>query len=113
MQKMRTAACFLAWAILWSTGIYLAQHSRHLGAAASVIAPLAPPPGKLQILVVPAMWADYTGEVPVSQARLAELMNIVRTYYLEASYGKLDMVPTVTPWIRLAVPRPPSGCPNV
>ena len=25
------------------------------------------------------MWADYAGEVPVSQARLAELMNIGRS----------------------------------
>jgi hypothetical protein len=36
----------------------------------------------------------------------------VRAYYLEASYGKLEMVPTLTPWIRLSVPRPTSGCPN-
>jgi hypothetical protein len=69
--------------------------------------------GKLRILVVPAHWADDTGGDPVSQARVAELMAIVRAYYLEASYGKLEMVPTVTPWIRLSAPRPTSGCPNI
>ena len=71
----------------------------------------APVTGKLRILVVPAFWSDYTEGPPVSQARLAELMAIVRAYYLEASYGNLEMVPTLTPWIRLAVPRPTTGCP--
>ena len=71
----------------------------------------APVTGKLRILVVPAFWSDYTEGPPVSEARLAELMAIVRAYYLEASYGKLEMVPTLTPWIRLAVPRPTTGCP--
>jgi hypothetical protein len=69
--------------------------------------------GKLRILVVPARWADDTGGEPVSPARVAEMMAIVRAYYLEASYGKLEMVPTVTPWIHLSVPRPTSGCPNI
>ena len=69
--------------------------------------------GKLRILVVPARWADDTDSEPVTQARIAELMTIVRAYYLEASYGKLEMLPTVTPWIRLSVPRPTTGCPNI
>jgi hypothetical protein len=73
----------------------------------------APAVGKLRILVVPAFWSDYMGEEAVSLARIAEMMTIVRAYYLEASYGKLEMVVTVTPWIRLSVPRPASGCPNV
>ena len=68
--------------------------------------------GKLRVLVVPAYWSDYMGEEPVSLARIAELINMVRAYYLEASYGKLEIVPTVTPWIRLSVPRP-GECPNV
>ncbi len=72
----------------------------------------APVAGKLRILVVPAFWSDYTEEAPVSVARVAELMALVRAYYREASYGKLEMVPTVTRWIRLSVPRPTSGCPN-
>ena len=71
----------------------------------------APTAGKLRILVVPALWSDYMGGEPVSLARVAELMNTVRAYYLEASYGKLEMVLTVTPWIRLSMPGPP-GCPN-
>ena len=73
----------------------------------------SPVEGKFRILVVPARWADDTGGEPASQARLAELMAIVRAYYLEASFGKLEMLPTITPWIRLSVPRPTSGCPNI
>lgn len=78
----------------------------------SGLAIAAPAAGKLRILVVPAFWSDYTGAEPVTPARVAELMTMVRAYFLEASYGKLDMVPTVTPWIRLTIPRPASGCPN-
>jgi hypothetical protein len=73
----------------------------------------APISGTLRVLVVPAFWSDDMGPEPVTLGRIAELINAVRAYYLEASYGKLDMVPTLTPWIRLSVPRPPSGCPNV
>ena len=72
----------------------------------------APAAGKLRILVVPAFWSDYAEGEPVSVARVAELMSMVRAYYFEASYGKLEMVPTVTPWIRLSVPRPPAGVPT-
>jgi len=80
--------------------------------AGSGLASGKPAVGKLRVLVVPALWSDYMGEEPVSLARITELINTVRAYYLEASYGKLDIVATVTPWIRLSVPRP-GGCPNV
>ena len=80
------------------------------GASAPAIA--RPAVGKLRVLVVPAFWSDYAGAEPASVARITELMNMVRAYYLEASYGKLELVLTVTPWIRLSVPNP-GGCPNV
>ena len=55
------------------------------GASAPAIA--RPAVGKLRVLVVPAFWSDYAGAEPASVARIAELMSMVRAYYLEASYG--------------------------
>ena len=78
-----------------------AQSSAGVGSGLAIARPAV---GKLRVLVVPALWSDYMGGEPVSLARITELMNMVRAYYLEASYDKLEIVLTVTPWIRLSVP---------
>jgi hypothetical protein len=90
-------------------GAASAPSSAGVGSGRAIARPAV---GKLRVLVVPALWSDYMGAEPVSLARVGELINMVRAYYLEASYGKLEIVPTVTPWIRLSVPAP-GGCPNV
>jgi hypothetical protein len=120
LNRLAHAAGGFVWCLLFCVIAASTARAQQSGAApaqpsaggGSGLAIARPAVGKLRVLVVPALWSDYMGAEPVSLARITELINIVRAYYLEASYDKLEIVPTVTPWIRLSVPGPP-GCPNV
>ncbi len=66
------------------------------------ILPAAPTPsiGNVRVLVIPMTFADQNDQ-PSSESKLYELMRDVGDHYAKASYGKLTLLSTVTPPIRL------------
>ncbi|MBI5383681.1 MAG: PKD domain-containing protein [Verrucomicrobia bacterium] len=64
--------------------------------------PAAPTPsiGNIKVLVIPLTFADQN-DTPSSESVLYQLMRDVGDHYAKASYGKLTLVTTVTPPIRL------------
>ncbi len=66
------------------------------------ILPAAPTPsiGNVRVLVIPMTFADQNDQ-PSSESKLYEVMRDVGDHYAKASYGKLTLLSTVTPPIRL------------
>ena len=66
------------------------------------ILPAAPTPsiGNVRVLVIPLTFADQNDQ-PSSESRLYELMRDVGEHYARASYGKLTLLSTVTPPIKV------------
>ncbi|MEY2409805.1 MAG: hypothetical protein QOF48_2475 [Verrucomicrobiota bacterium] len=66
------------------------------------ILPAAPTPslGNIKVLVIPMTFADQN-DTPSSESTLYQLMRDVGDHYAKASYGKLTLLTTVTPPIRL------------
>ncbi len=66
------------------------------------ILPAAPTPsiGNVRVLVIPMTFADQN-DTQSSESKLYEVMRDVGEHYAKASYGKLSLLSTVTPPIRL------------
>lgn len=66
------------------------------------ILPAAPTPciGVVKVLYMPVTYADQNA-VPVTEARAYETMRDVGEYYAKGSYGKLTLLATVTPPVKL------------
>lgn len=59
-----------------------------------------PSVGVVKVLYVPAMFADQ-GQIPSSEATMMDGMRQVAEFYQAQSYGRLTLVATVTPPVRL------------
>jgi hypothetical protein len=66
------------------------------------VLPAAPTPsiGNVRVLVIPLTFADQN-DVPSSESKLYEVLRDVGDHYAKASYGKLTLLTTVTPPIKL------------
>lgn len=66
------------------------------------ILPAVPTPsiGIVRVLYMPVTYADQNG-VPTTEAKAYELLRDVSDFYARSSYGKLTLVPVVTPPIKL------------
>lgn len=66
------------------------------------ILPAAPTPsiGVVKVLYMPVTYADQNA-IPVTEARAYETMRDVSDYYAKGSYGKLTLLCTVTPPVKL------------
>ena len=79
-----------------------------IGLIAAVLLTLAPAaavasPTQVRVLVVKATW----GPQPYSDAEVGSVMQGVEQFYATASFGKVEMSYTQTPWLNV-VPGPPS-----
>jgi hypothetical protein len=66
------------------------------------VLPAAPTPsiGNVRVLVIPMTFADQN-DIPSSESKLYEVLRDVGDHYAKASYGKLTLLTTVTPPIKL------------
>lgn len=66
------------------------------------ILPAAPTPalGTVKVLIIPMSYADQNG-VPSTEAALYTMLRDVGEFYSKASYGRLTLVGTVTPPVKL------------
>ena len=70
------------------------------GFTGAMPAAAVPSVGVVKVLYVPAMFADQ-GQVPSSEATMMDGMRQVAEFYQTQSYGRLTLVATVTPPVRL------------
>lgn len=86
----------------YENGLILAEGST--GGAQSFTGPMpaaaVPSVGVVKVLYVPAVFADQ-GQVPASEATCHDVLRQVADFYSTQSFGRLTLVATVTPPVRL------------
>ncbi|HEU0009181.1 MAG TPA: Calx-beta domain-containing protein [Verrucomicrobiae bacterium] len=94
--------CNGAHAIVYRETLIQAEGGTGGPSAFTGILPAAPTPsiGNVKVLVIPMTFADQN-DTPSSESVLYQLMRDVGDHYAKASYGKLTLLTTVTPPIRL------------
>jgi len=94
--------CNGAHAIVYRETLIQAEGGTGGPSAFTGILPAAPTPsiGNVKVLVIPMTFADQN-DTPSSESVLYQLMRDVGDHYAKASYGKLTLLTTVTPPIKL------------
>lgn len=94
--------CDGSHAVVYREQLLYAEGSSGGPLAFTGILPAAPTPsiGNVKVLVIPMTFADQN-DIPSSETALYQMMRDVGHHYARASYGKLTLLSTVAPPIRL------------
>jgi uncharacterized delta-60 repeat protein len=104
------SVCHPGHAVEWSRALVAAEEKPPLAPSAFSTQGTNPPPtspigsfGTKTALYLRVVFADNTLE-PISESQAYDEMNAVNDFYVEASYNKTAIIPTVTPVLKLPQP---------